>query len=174
MTNKFFSALFLLLTAFVFNSCKKDKAGYGNIYVMLTDSPATYQKVNVNIVQVSVHLVPISGKAEWIDLPTKSGVYDLLQLQNGVDTTIVATNQLAAGKITEMRLLLGSNNSIMADSVVYPLTVPSGTQTGIKLPGPINVTANTTVQVLLDFVASQSVVASGSGSYQLKPVIQVL
>lgn len=157
-----------------FNSCKKDEPGYGSITVNLTDAPATYQQVNVDIQAVEVHVVPTSGNAQWVSLATNSGVYDLLTLQNGIDTTIVVTNQLPAGKITQMRLILGSNNSVMENNTTYPLTVPSGSQTGIKIPGPITVTANTSVQVLLDFDASKSVVQQGNGDYQLKPVIQVL
>ncbi len=156
----------------LFNSCKKDSTivqGFGNIEVKLTDAPANYQHVNVDIQQVSVHM---SG-GSWIDLPTHTGVYDLLVLQNGIDTALVNTTQLPAGKITQMRLILGTNNTIMADSVMYNLTVPSGSETGIKLVGNINVVPNQTLVVTLDFNANASVVLSGT-TYQLKPVIQTL
>jgi hypothetical protein len=155
-------------------SCKKDKTEYGNIAVMMTDAPAGYQKVNVDIQQVMVHLVPAPNNVQWMNLQTNAGVYDLLTLQNGIDTTICPKiNKLPAGKITEMRLILGNNNSVVVNNTVYPLTVPSGTNSGIKLPGPITVVANQTVTVLLDFNANQSVVQQGNGDYQLKPVIQV-
>ncbi|HET7819813.1 MAG TPA: DUF4382 domain-containing protein, partial [Bacteroidia bacterium] len=92
---------FLLL-----NSCKKhEDAQFGHISVQLTDAPGNFQQVNVDIQTVSIHLVPDSGSgsgSKWIDLPTKSGVYDLLKLQNGIDTSIVDSVQLAAGKITQM------------------------------------------------------------------------
>lgn len=154
-------------------ACNKDK-GNGFITVRLTDAPAAYQQVNVDIQKVEVHLVPNSGTAQWISLPTKSGVYDLLALQNGIDTSIVNTTQLAAGKITQMRLILGTNNSVMENNTVYPMTVPSGSETGIKIPGPIQVVGNSTLSVLLDFDASKSVNQQGTGDYQLKPVIQAL
>lgn len=158
-----------------FNSCKKEKVEYGSITVNMTDAPAGYQQVNVDIQSVEVHMVPTSGSAQWITLTTNSGVYDLLKLQNGIDTTIVTTNQLPAGKITQMRLILGNNNSVMDNSsTIYPLTVPSGSQTGIKIPGPITVTANTSVQVLIDFDADKSVIQQGTQEFQLKPVIQAL
>src|SRR5690349_3298794 len=96
----------------LFTSCEKDNFtasdDMGNITIRLTDAPANYQQVNVDIQKVSVHLVPNSGKSAWIDLNTKSGVYDLLKLQNGIDTTLVNTTSLPAGKITQMRLLLGN------------------------------------------------------------------
>lgn len=157
-----------------FSSCNKDKDGQGAIIVNLTDAPAAYQQVNVDIQAVEVHMVPTSGTALWITLPTQAGVYDLLTLQNGIDSTIVNATQLPAGKITQMRLILGSNNTVMETNITYPLTVPSGTESGIKLPGPIQVNPNTTLRVLLDFDASKSVIDQGNQEYQLKPVIQAL
>ena len=160
----------IALALCLFNSCKKDTpVTYGNIAVRLTDSPGNYQQVNVDIQKVSVHM---SG-GSWIDLPTHSGVYNLLMLQNGIDTSLVNTTQLPAGKITQMRLLLGIHNTVMVDSVVYNLTVPSGSETGIKLVGNIVVNPNQTLVVKLDFDANASVVLSGT-TYQLKPVVQTL
>ena len=156
----------------LFNSCKKDSGSvtYGNIAVMLTDLPATYQQVNVDIQKVSVHM---SG-GSWIDLPTKSGVYDLLVLQNGIDTSLVNTTQLPTGKITQMRLILGNNNTVVTNNVTYNMTVPSGSETGIKLIGNIVIVANQTLVVTLDFNAAASVVETGNNTYQLKPAIQTL
>lgn len=167
-----FACATLLLT-----SCKKDEnseTGTGGITIRLTDAPANYQQVNIDIQRVSVHLVPNSGKADWIDLNTKSGVYDLLKLQNGIDTAIVDTTKLPAGKITQMRLILGTNNTIMADSVLHNLTIPSGSKTGIKLIGHVIIDPNKTVSVLIDFDAHESIVLSGNGKYHLKPTIKVL
>jgi hypothetical protein len=172
--------LALIITGFacatLLLSCKKDgnSTGQGGITIRLTDAPANYQQVNVDIQKVSVHLVPNSGKADWIDLNTKSGVYDLLKLQNGIDTAIVDTTKLAAGKITQMRLILGSNNTVMADSVLHNLTVPSGSKTGIKLIGHVIIDPNKTVSVLIDFDAYESIVLNGNGKYHLKPTIKVL
>jgi hypothetical protein len=72
-----------------------------------------------------------------------------------------------------MRLILGNNNTLMADSVMYNLTVPGGNETGIKLVGNLTVVPNQTLVVTLDFDANASIVLSGS-TYQLKPVVKSL
>jgi hypothetical protein len=167
------SLVIILMFSMLITSCKKEN-DTGSLSVRMTDFPADYQQVNVEILKVRVHLSGPGGSGQWIDLPTKKGVYDLLTLQNGIDTTIVNTIELPAGKISQMRLLLGSNNSIMVNDTLYNMTVPSGNETGIKLVGNIIVPANSTVNVLLDFVANESVVESGNGSYHLKPVLKVL
>ncbi|HTL81970.1 MAG TPA: DUF4382 domain-containing protein [Bacteroidia bacterium] len=168
MKTKVLTYAMIPLCIFFFNGCMNE-TGTGSIRVVLKDAPASYQQVNVEIRQVSVHM----DGGPWIDLPTQAGIYDLLLLQNGIDSTLVTSAQLPAGTITQMRLLLGSHNTVMADSVLYDLAVPSGLQTGLKLPGPITVPGNTSIVVTLDFVANESVIETGNGSYQLKPVIRV-
>jgi len=179
MTTKRLSFIFFSFTCAIFllASCDKDNITSGSsgyIAVKLTDAPGNYQQVNVDIQKVSIHLVPNSGKSDWLDLNTKSGVYDLLKLQNGIDTSIVDTTKLPAGKITQMRLLLGSNNTVMVDSVIHKLTVPSGSQTGIKLIGQMIIDPNKTLNVLIDFDASKSIVLNGNGTYHMKPTVKVL
>ncbi|HXU27161.1 MAG TPA: DUF4382 domain-containing protein [Bacteroidia bacterium] len=165
----------IALSITLFNACKKDTTttgappANGSMAVRLTDAPGNFQQVNVDIQQVSVHM---SG-GSWIDLPTHTGIYNLLVLQNGIDTSLVNTTVLPAGKITQMRLILGTHNTVMVDSVVYPLTVPSGSQTGIKLIGNETVNPNQLLIVKLDFDANASVVASGT-TYQLKPTVKVI
>ncbi|MGZ3865860.1 MAG: DUF4382 domain-containing protein [Bacteroidia bacterium] len=161
------------LTLCLFNSCKKETApapnSSGKMGVKLTDAPGDFQQVNVDIKKVSVHM----AGGSWIDLPTNAGVYNLLTLQNGIDTTLVNTSTLPAGQITQMRLLLGSNNTVMVDSAMYNLTVPSGSETGVKIIGNMVVHPSQTLIVTLDFDANASVILSGS-TYQLKPVIKTL
>ena len=166
--------LFCLSILAGFTGCKKNDSGTGYMKVRMTDAPGTYQQVNVDILQVRIHLVEANGNSSWIDLPTNAGIYDLLALQNGIDTTIANTINIPQGVITQMRLVLGNNNTVMADSIVYDLQTPSGQTSGVKLNGNMIVPANDTLFVLLDFVASESVVQHGNGEFHLKPVIRVL
>ncbi len=162
------------LSITLFNACKKDTtttspAANGSMAVRMKDAPGDFQQVNIDIQQVSVHM----SLGNWIDLPTRAGIYNLLVLQNGIDTSLVNVTALPAGKITQMRLILGTHNTVMVDSVVYPLTVPSGSQTGIKLIGNETVMPNQLLVVNLDFDANASVVQSGT-TYQLKPTVKVI
>jgi len=168
------STILIFSAIFFTGSCRKADNDPGMIAIRLTDTAGPYQEVNVEILTVSVHMVPNGGKASWIDLPTKGGVYDLLKLQNGIDTSLVDPTSLSSGKITQMRLMLGANNSVKVNNTVYALTVPSGNQTGIKLIGDIIINPNQTMNVLLDFDANASIVLTGNNNYQLKPTVKVL
>lgn len=172
------ASLFLSISILIISSCQKNSqqaTTSGNIQVGIKNAPSIYQQVNIDITQVSVHLVPDAGKADWIDLPTHAGVYNLLALKKGIDTTLVDLTKLSTGKITQIRLLLGNKNSVMKDSVVYPLTIPSGSQTGIKLIGQLTVPpAPAILKITLDFDAQQSINQTGNNEYKMQPTIKVI
>jgi hypothetical protein len=178
----FLVVILALASLLLMQACSKDNmsggetpAGQGFIKVALTDLPGPYPEVNVDIRQVRVHLEGNAGNDGWIDLPTHVGVYNLLDLQNGIDSTIVDSTIIQAGKITQVRLVLGPNSTVMtSDSVLHDLKVPSGEQSGIKLVGELNIPVNHTLHVLLDFDANASIVEKGNGDFSLKPVIKVV
>lgn len=182
---------FLILTAATIGSllflqaCKKDviaddlnsriPAGSGSVRIRLTDAPANYLEVNVDIKQVRMHISDDSSSADgWINLPTNAGIYNLLDLQNGIDTTIVDSTVVPSGKVSQIRFVLGPNSSVMtSDSVLHDLKVPSGEQSGLKINVHKNIPGGTTLNVLLDFDAEKSVHEKGNGNFSMKPVIKI-
>src|SRR5687767_2161906 len=101
------SAIVLLGMMAMTGSCKKENPAKGYMTVKMTDAPADYLAVNVEVIGVSVHV----DNTGWIDLPCNPGVYDLLTLQNDVTTTLATNVTVPVGKVSQIRLLLGSNNS---------------------------------------------------------------
>lgn len=149
--------------------CKKD-AGKSRMTVKMVDAPGNFQQVNVEVLQVQVN---VSGQG-WVQLPTNAGIYDLLTLQNDVSATLVNTGVFPSGKLNQLRLVLGNQNTVMVDSVSYPLATPSAQQSGLKINLNSEFAPNQAYQVLLDFDAQNSIVTQGNGNYSLKPVIKVL
>jgi hypothetical protein len=154
-----------------FTACNKDdNSGPVTLNIRLTDGPGDYQQVNVDIIEVRIKTS--DDTSQWITLNTYAGIYDLLQLQNGVDTLLVTDTLAVPVLLKEVRFILGDANSVMVDSVIYPLTTPSAQQSGlkIKVDKDLNHDINTLV---FDFDAAQSVHETGNGTYMLKPVIKV-
>jgi len=87
---------------------------------------------------------------------------------------LIATGGLNAGTVSQIRLILGTNNSVKVAGVVYSLTTPSAMQSGLKLAVNRTLEAGVEYSILLDFDASQSIVLTGNNEYQLKPVIRVI
>jgi len=120
-------ALFLIV---IVNSCQKEKgSGTTTLRVHLTDNPYNASEVNVDIREVRVKVGDDS--TGWASLNTNASIYNLLDLQNGVDT-LLATGIVPTGVLKEIRFVLGDDNTIKIDNTVYPLTIPSGSESGLK------------------------------------------
>jgi hypothetical protein len=163
----------VVICAAVFNACKKDApappTSTAQFNMRMTDSPGSYQEVNVEILGADVH----SDVTGWTSLRINAGIYNLLTLCNGRDT-LLASGLVGVGNVSQIRLTLGTNNSVKINNVVYPLATPSAQQSGLKLQIHTNLVQNVPYNVTLDFDAANSVVATGSGSYILKPVIRTI
>lgn len=169
MKTIYFVALVSVGMLGVFAGCKKEE-GKSRMTVKMVDAPGDFQQVNVEVLQVQVN---VSGDG-WVALPTNAGIYDLLTLQNDVSATLVNTGEFPAGRLNQLRLILGDENTVMVDSTYYPLATPSAQQSGLKINLKSDFAPNQAYQVLLDFDAQNSIVTQGNGSYSLKPVIKVL
>jgi len=161
-------ASFIGLLFIQISSCNKS-TDMAHLSVRMTDAPANYDKVMVDI--QGVEITGNSGNA--ILLNTTAGIYNLLEFSNG-STTLIATGDLNVGDISQIRLILGTNNTLMVDGIVYPLSTPSALQSGLKLQIHQTFEPGVSYGILLDFDASQSIVLKGNNEYQLKPVIRTI
>lgn len=164
-------SLLTVIVTVVFIACSKDNSGKSTtLKVRLTDNPINAEEVNVDIQQVRVKFSEDSIHG-WTDLDTHAGVYNLLGLQNGVDT-LLAVGTIPTNVVKEIRFVLGTNNSIKVAGVTYPLTIPSGSESGLKIK--VNKKLNGTLDsLLIDFDAALSIHQTGNGVYRLKPVLKL-
>src|SRR5258708_7902319 len=100
--------------------------------VYLTDDPCQYDSVFVDIrfVEVKIDTVLFDDDQQgdhdgdddddntvrdqfgrWDTLTISPGIYNLMNLRNGVDT-LLASGNIPAGKVKKIRLTLGANNSV--------------------------------------------------------------
>lgn len=154
----------------------------GTVRLQMTDAPGPYDAVNLVVNQVAIHRgVPDSleqgGMADstsgWEILSTQPATYDLMKLRNGVFATL-GQALVPAGHYTQIRLKLGAGSNVVVSGVIYPLTVPSGMQSGYKLVGGFDVPASGLVDLALDFDAARSIHQTGNGRYMLKPTCRVM
>lgn len=153
--------------AIMFTACRKNEQT-ARMTVKMTDTPADFIHVNVDVLSVEVN-----HDGAWITLPTNAGVYDLLSLQNGMTTVLAQDAEIPAGKINQVRLVLGNSNTIETGRGIFPLTVPSGAETGLKLNVDTEIAPDKNIELLIDFDAAASVVVQGNASYQLKPHLEL-
>jgi hypothetical protein len=161
-----------LVAALVAACSSGTSTGPATMNVKLVDAPTgEYEAVNVD-----VQTVLIKGDGEWITLGSPNQVYDLLHLTKGISATLVEGAHISAGHYGQMRLVLGSRNTVvLPGGAVEPLKVPSGQQTGVKLLVNFDVEPGTTADVYIDFDAHKSVFvhkAGASGKYILRPTVR--
>ena len=158
--------------------------GQGTLSMAITDAPPCYRSVKVTVEKVRVQKSATASESDggWQDIVPAGGpvTIDLLDLTNGAVKDLGSTT-VEAGAYSQVRLVLAENtqaktvNSVtLLDGTVVPLTTPSAQQSGLKIKGDFDVTANATTPMLLDFDACKSIVVAGnSGQYILKPVVRL-
>lgn len=169
-------AMFICASAFsgfLFMSCKSDDPGtngdMAHLNLYLTDAPATYDAVYIDIQSVEINS---EGEGWHTYTLLHPGIYDLLKFNNGVDTLMISED-LSPRTISQIRLILGPNSSVVADGISHPLETPSAEESGLKLNVHYTFEAGIVYDLWMDFDAEQSIVEKGNGDYSLKPVIHI-
>lgn len=171
-----FFAMSLMGIVLVGCESSNDASGTSNIVVRMADAPADYDQVNVDVVDVMIKNTSDTDDSKgWVSIGNVvPGVYDLLKLTGGVNV-LLADNSVPSGYLGQMRLLLGSRNTVVKGGMTYNLKTPSAQQSGLKLKINQTLLAGATYEFMLDFDVKKSVVvqAGSSGNYNLHPVIRV-
>jgi hypothetical protein len=144
---------------------------HATLQVMLTDAPAAYEQVLIDIQDVQIHVSDVDGEGTWQSMAVNKGLYNLLDFRNGMDT-LLATMELPAGRVSQMRLVLGENNQVKTGGILFDLDTPSAQQSGLKFNIQAELSAGITYKLWIDFDAARSVIHKGNGTYSLKPVIR--
>jgi len=160
------------VSAMILVACSKDADDRPTaLKINMTDAPSAYDEVNVDLQEVRVKFRDGDSLSTWMTMNTNAGVYDLLGLMNGVDT-LIANDTLPTNMVKEIRLVLGSNNTIVVGGISYPLQIPSGSESGLKIKVNKNLSGSLD-SLLIDFDAALSIHQTGTGEYQLKPVLRL-
>ncbi len=160
-----FLALLIVSSCFYLISCDSDDSGNNTNYVQfyLTDCPYDAEAINIEILQVSV-----SDEEDQVKpLETNSGVYNLLDFTDGLDT-LIAYGDVVMQSIDHIYFDLGDDNTIVVDGKTHPLQL-RGKDNRVKVKASIDDLSEG--NYLVDFFACTSIVRNANG-YFLKPVIK--
>jgi hypothetical protein len=171
MKTTFLFAMLTLTFMGIFYACTKSSDANADetvLKIRMTDNPFNADEVNIDIREIRVNT---SDSTEWTVLPTTAGVYNLLALQNGIDT-LVASGTIPGSYVGEVRFILGTDNSIKIGNDIYPLTIPGGSESGLKLKADRKLNRGLD-SLTVDFDAAMSVNKAGNGKYMLRPVLKL-
>lgn len=165
----------LALISFFFLSCEENEKN-AKITVWLTDDPGDFQEVKIDLQGVEIHSNETDNGQGWQSIDISDVTIepiDLLKLTNGNELKL-GDLELPGGRVSQIRLILGDNNTVKVDDKIHPLSTPSAQQSGLKLQIHQILAEGVTYKILLDFDAAQSVVQTGAETFILKPVIRAV
>lgn len=165
-----------ILSVFLASCDSQSDTAPGSLRVSLTDAPAEYDAVYIDIREVLVHSDASADddESEWTVINDHPVRVNLLDLTNGRQE-ILGEEELQPGQLRQVRLVLGDDNELVIDGASHELTTPSAQQSGLKLNINAEIESDKIYNLLLDFDASRSIVQAGaSGKFILKPVIRTV
>ena len=143
----------------------------GQLSVDITDGPVESAS-EVVIAFTSIEVKPVDGDARTINFDETQQL-NLLDYQGENFATLLDEEDLDAGDYDWMRLIIDDAQTyIVIGDTQHELTIPSGSQSGLKLNDGFNITGGQETQIMLDFELSKSVYQTGNGAYKMKPVIR--
>jgi len=152
----------------------------GRISLGITDAPVDGATAVV-VKFIAVELKPEDGSAFTINLTPAQSV-DLLVLAGGGSRALLEDYSVPAGRYQSIRLLIEAQQNQpssyidFASGARFPLFVPSGSESGLKLIRGFTVAAGSNSNFTIDFDLRKSVIAppGQAPNYLLKPVLRMV
>lgn len=174
--------------AFLVVGCTKDdvtpngnnNAEPGTFKVRMTDSPADFEALDVEIVKVEAYL---QGEG-WVTLNNETETYSVLDLNNGVETVIASQTsaEAKAGTYTMVKLTFGSNNKLQLNAAATlelgPIAINTNGLVDLRFEGEKEViieideevNGQSGASILLDFNVASSI-KKDAQEYVIDPVV---
>ncbi len=122
----------------------------------------------VSVERVEVH----TSGGDWRTLPGELDTLDLTKLSEDV-LAALGTGDLEPGRYTQLRIIV-SDAVVQINNAYYPVNVPSGEESGIKLTPQWEITSGADTTLVAEIDLAKSLVTQGDGTYSFKPVVRIV
>ena len=136
----------------------------GQLSIAVTDTPIDAGITKVNVVFTGVEVKPENGPSIRFDFaPDDERTIDLLQLQGEASAYLIVDEEVPAGRYLWARLHVKAEKDVHDSTVeyeggeVYPLYVPRGAQSGLKLVSGFVVPAGGDADFVIDWNLARAV-----------------
>ncbi len=142
----------------------------------VTDTPVDGAQ-SVVVAFTGVELMGPNGQQSFSFASEKT--IDILQQQGTNSASLLSGESVSAGDYQWIRLDIDAANSyiVTSDGAQHALTIPSGSQSGLKLVSGFTVAEGSQADFLIDFNLRQAITqsnAGGSTSYMLTPALRLI
>ena len=154
----------------------------GALSINLTDAPVD-GAAEVVVVFTGVELHRADGEMLSIDFGASTKSIDLIKLQDGVTSALTQDAAVPAGNYDWMRLKVLASKNSQGESYIkllsgqqYPLWIPSGSETGLKLVRSFTVAQGSTTRLVIDFDLRKSITAppGQDPNYIMRPALRLM
>lgn len=174
----------LLAFAFTLSACNKEEvqmeeeeAAPRSFKVSMTDAPGDFQSLVVEIESVEAYM----ENSGWVTLNNETQFVSVLDLTNGIETSLALQQDAEFGTYTKLRIKFGESNKLMVETNVEIgglITSSVTTEFDLEFEGSNEieieideeVSAEQGVDILLDFNVAQSIQEDGE-AYIIDPMI---
>lgn len=162
----------LLLLPFIVNCGWGNGSNLAQLKIMFHDTKVGGSSISrIDMTVVETQIIDVNDNKTVIS--TEPHSFNLLDLAKN-NPVVLADTTVAPGVYRQIRLILDSNTTItLTDGTKYPLSVPSGEQTGIKINGIFSIPDGKLYNLDIDLNPDQSVIYTPGQGYMLKPVITI-
>lgn len=162
----------LLLAAAALAACSAP------VSVSLTDTPVdNATSVVIDFTGVDMHNT--DGSTFSVKFPSPMQI-DLMTLQNGLTGALLQNQSVPPGNYDWMQLDVLADKDTQGESYItlntgaqYPLYIPSGSETGLKLLTPFTVVQGQPLQFIIEFDLRQSITGTDGQNYLLVPALRL-
>lgn len=157
-------AIFLCILT-IFLDCSSENSNQSfqiektTVAVKLSSTGSKYDAVNVEV--LDIHLLVVDDKSApncWLSLnAVNRGVYNLLDLKDGLKAQLVSNLKIPVGNIYEIKLILGDKNSIVMDGKTLPLVMNSVHKKGLEIRMEHYLISKASYSISLNFNIEQSI-----------------
>ncbi len=165
------------LTALLVACNGNSSSSMGTMNLAVSDTPVDGAQMVV-VAFTGVDLMSSSAGLQTFQFASERSI-NLLSLQGTASTQLLSGVNVPAGSYQWLRLDIDPANSYIVTSAGarFPLEIPSGSQSGLKLVSGFTVDQGGTTDFLVDFNLRQSLTESNAGgttSYLLNPALRLI
>jgi len=143
------------------------------VQIAIHDAPFALQGKTVESLFITIKKIDfVRNDGKIFLLSDKEQTMDILKIQANAPV-ILSTVSIEPGIYSQLRLVVKDDSIITVDGESFPIKIPSGMQTGVKLEGDFDISRGQFFKIVLDFDAQKSVIWNEGQGYILKPVIHI-
>ena len=184
LTQNFLTILFCTLLAACGGSTTgsddSDATQNGFLTLSITDAPIdNAEEVWIQFDAVEVQPSSSTDSIKVIFNPPKN--IDLLTLQGENSVQVLTDQKLPADTYDWIKLHITAVNDGVQDSYIklddnsiHELDIPSGSESGLKIIGGLEIMANTSTTMTIDVDLRMSIILTAAGDYKLAPVLKLV